>query len=233
MLNPVVGERLLMAADVSSLAQMLRGYEEGEGKRDLVTRDLLGGGGTVPGSAEVDLEYRVPAGWERRLDLVSGRTYLRKREANPAPRHHHDLNLTLPPPSSAALFLGLDAAARPSAYQSVCTLEKVRSALDRAGRADGSHSPPSSWTAASSSTKRRTTAAAADRVVVDGSSPESPAAPAMTVAGCPVCLLYVLVSAAEPRCPRCATHVPIYKAAKKKPKFDLNSSNEEDGEALN
>lgn len=59
-----------MALDVSLLARMLKGYEEGEQKRELVTRDLLGGGGAVLGSAEVDLELRVPAGWERRLDLL-------------------------------------------------------------------------------------------------------------------------------------------------------------------
>ena len=59
-----------MALDVSLLAQMLKGYEEGEQKRKLVTRDLLGGGGAVLRSAEVDLELRVPAGWERRLDLL-------------------------------------------------------------------------------------------------------------------------------------------------------------------
>lgn len=57
-----------MAADISSLARMLRGCEEGKGKRELVTRDLLGEG-AVHGSTEVDLELRVPAGWERRLDL--------------------------------------------------------------------------------------------------------------------------------------------------------------------
>lgn len=59
-----------MAADVRSLVRVLRGCkEEGDGKRDLVTRDLLGGGGAVLGS-EVDLELRIPVGWERRLDLL-------------------------------------------------------------------------------------------------------------------------------------------------------------------
>ncbi|URE32404.1 hypothetical protein MUK42_04334 [Musa troglodytarum] len=45
----------------------------------------------------------------------------------------------------------------------------------------------------------------------------------MAVAGCPVCLLYVLVSAVDPRCPRCAAHVPVHNEPKKRPKFDLNS----------
>lgn len=56
-----------MAADVSFLAQR----EEEEGKRELVTRDLLGGGEASRGSAEVDLELTVPDGWERRLDLAA------------------------------------------------------------------------------------------------------------------------------------------------------------------
>ena len=58
-----------MVVDVSSEARMLRGYEEGDRRRELVTRDLLGGNGAVLGSTVVDLELKVPAGWERRLDL--------------------------------------------------------------------------------------------------------------------------------------------------------------------
>ncbi|RWV98109.1 hypothetical protein BHE74_00018989 [Ensete ventricosum] len=205
-----------MALDVSLLAQMLKGYEEGEQKRELVTRDLLGGGRAVLGSAEVDLELRVPAGWERRLDLL-------KRHHDPVPGHRHDLNLTLPPRSSATLFLEQWAAATPLGHRSVCTLEKVKSALERAGREerppaargpDSSPSPPS-WSIATSSSM------AADRGE-DGRGPESLPA-AMAVAGCPVCLLYVLVSVVDPRCPRCAAHVPIHNEPKKRPKFDLNS----------
>lgn len=59
-----------MEADVRSSAQRPGGYEEVERTRELVTRDLLGSGGQVVGTAEVDLELRVPEGWERRLDLV-------------------------------------------------------------------------------------------------------------------------------------------------------------------
>ncbi|XP_064983383.1 uncharacterized protein LOC135623866 [Musa acuminata AAA Group] len=216
-----------MALDVSLLAQMLKGYEEGEQKRKLVTRDLLGGGGAVLRSAEVDLELRVPAGWERRLDLLSGRTYLQKRHHDPVPIHRHDPNLTLPPRSSATLFLKQWAAATPLGHRSVCTLEKVKSALERAGREerppaarlpDSSPSPPSRSVATSSSSM------AADRGV-DGRGPESPPA-AMAVAGCPVCLLYVFVSVVDPRCPRCAAHVPVQNEPKKRPKFDLNSPTE-------
>ncbi|URD78502.1 hypothetical protein MUK42_19091 [Musa troglodytarum] len=220
-----------MAAEVSSLSRMLRGYEEEGGvKRELVTRDLLGGGGAVLGSAEVGLELRVPMGWERRFDLLHGRTYLEKRDPDPVPSCLHNLNIALPPPSTAALLPQLDAAAAaaPSAYQSVCTLEKVKSALERATRrSDGSPSPRSSSTTTTSSSssfsviKRRAPEE-------DGPGPGSlmggrGRAAAMTVAGCPVCLLYVLVSSVDPRCPRCAVHVPVIGEPKKRPKLDLNS----------
>ncbi|URD78497.1 hypothetical protein MUK42_19091 [Musa troglodytarum] len=189
---------------------MLRGYEEEGGvKRELVTRDLLGG--------EVGLELRVPMGWERRFDLLHGRTYLEKRDPDPVPSCLHNLNIALPPPSTAALLPQLDAAAAaaPSAYQSVCTLEKVKSALERATRrSDGSPSPRSSSTT--------TTSSSSSFSVIKRRAPRGRAA-AMTVAGCPVCLLYVLVSSVDPRCPRCAVHVPVIGEPKKRPKLDLNS----------
>lgn len=70
-----------MAADVSSLLRILSGYKDDRtvanetvaGKSTaLITRDLLGGG--VEASAkdepqELDLDLRVPTGWEKRLDL--------------------------------------------------------------------------------------------------------------------------------------------------------------------
>ncbi|XP_008810674.2 uncharacterized protein LOC103722034 [Phoenix dactylifera] len=241
-----------MAADVSSLARMPSGYnkEEGEGKRDLVTRDLLGGGAVLGSAGEVDLERQVPAGWERRLDLLSGKAYLQKRESNPSSRQVQDLNLP-PPPASAAVGVGLSedftaldlklaavppppaaAAASSSAsfdYLSVCTLEKVKSALERAeresrirlplrGQFDGSPSPSSSSTT-SSSIKRR---AAVDQDE-DGATDVSNSSGGMIAAGCPGCLLYVLIAKVDPRCPRCDSHVPL-PALKKKPKIDLNSA---------
>ncbi|KAG6500868.1 hypothetical protein ZIOFF_040726 [Zingiber officinale] len=200
-----------MAADVSYFAER----EEGEGKRELVTRDLLGGGGVSLKSAEVDLELRVPDGWERRLDLVSGKTYLQKRELHPAHCHQHNLNLALPPPSTAELFPEVNAGVPPSRYQSVCTLEKVRSALQRAGHRpyDSPLTPSSPSTGVDCSAKRMATG---DREL-DELSP--------AIARCPGCLLYVLVSPAARRCPRCAAHLAVDGEANKRHKFDLNSPN--------
>ncbi|URD76351.1 hypothetical protein MUK42_08717 [Musa troglodytarum] len=201
-----------MATEVSSWARMLRDYgEEGEGQREqeLVTRDLLGG------AAEVDLDLQVPAGWERHLDLSTGKTYLQKRESGPAPRLLHDLNL---PPPSPSLGQKLE-------YQSVCTLEKVKSALERESRLlprpDTSPSPPPSSSSASSSasflSRRWAVEQAQDSVASTGP------ATMMAVAVCPACLLYVLVSEVDPRCPRCAARVPV-NVPHKKPWIDLNFS---------
>ncbi|THU61606.1 hypothetical protein C4D60_Mb07t25090 [Musa balbisiana] len=215
-----------MAAEVSSLATTLGAYEEeAEGESELVTRDLLGGGGG--GVGDVDLQLHVPAGWPTRIDLPSGKASLEQRDPNPAPRHLHDLNLSPPSPSVASLALEL---ASPSAeYQSVCTLEKVKSALERESRivaTTGPASPPPSSTTTTTNTSSSSTssssAASTKRRAPTSPDEDGAAGSTMAVATCPVCLLYVLVSKAEPRCPRCAAHVPV-NDLKKKPRIDLNS----------
>ncbi|CAD5187357.1 unnamed protein product [Musa acuminata subsp. malaccensis] len=210
-----------MAAEVSSLATTLGAYEDdAEGESELVTRDLLGGGGG--GAGDVDLQLHVPAGWPTRIDLPSGKASLEQRDPDPAPRHLHDLNLSPPSPSVASLALEL---ASPSAeYQSVCTLEKVKSALERESRlvaTTGPASPPPSSTTSSSSSS---SAVSTKRRAPTSPDEDGAAGSTMAVATCPVCLLYVLVSKAEPRCPRCAAHVPVNDLLKKKPRIDLNSS---------
>ncbi|PKU76252.1 uncharacterized protein LOC110098004 [Dendrobium catenatum] len=221
-----------MATEVTSL---LRIMEEAESKqRDLFTRDLLGGGGGGAGVAAeesaVDLDLQVPSGWERHLDLMSGKTYLHKMDSDCSLHGFHDLNL--PPPSSSSIALPENSALLDlklagsdfggggrsrGDFQSVCTLEKVKSALERAGRAEAassaSVSPSSSTT--STSMKRRS--------VAEEDDGRSDSTGGMMAAACPSCLLYVLVSKAIPRCPRCDSHVPLAFIPKKH-KFDLNSS---------
>ncbi|XP_065015113.1 transcription factor PCF2-like [Musa acuminata AAA Group] len=222
-----------MAAEVSSLATTLGAYEdEAEGESELVTRDLLGGGGGGGaggggggGAGDVDLQLHVPAGWPTRIDLPSGKTSLEQRDPDPAPRHLHDLNLSPPSPSVASLALEL---ASPSAeYQSVCTLEKVKSALERESRlvaTTGPASPPPSSTTTTTSSSSSSSAVSTKRRAPTSPDEDGAAGSTMAVATCPVCLLYVLVSKAEPRCPRCAAHVPVNDLLKKKPRIDLNSS---------
>ncbi|XP_020575001.1 uncharacterized protein LOC110021025 [Phalaenopsis equestris] len=239
--NPSGVRKPMMAAEVSSMVRGVSGYkEDGDGKRDLVTIDLLGGGKGLVGSGEVGVELEVPVAWDLHLHQL-------KTGPDPVLRELQDLNL--PPPlsgggvvvseKSSLLDLSLSAisasrcAAPASTYRSVCTLEKVKSALERAERelrwshrrrSDcGSSASPSSSTT-SSSLKRRATDDT-DLSEVQDSPPHSPA-PAtggMVAVGCPACLLYVLISTLDPRCPRCDSYVPI-PALKKKPRIDLNCS---------
>ncbi|XP_057461170.1 uncharacterized protein LOC130751602 [Actinidia eriantha] len=221
-----------MAADVSSLVRIMKGYKEDQqgvnenGKSTaLITRDLLGGSCTLD-SKELDLDLQVPSGWEKRLDLKSGKVYLQrcnspnsssssdhKPHSNGTVANFQDLNF---PPSLKQplnLFedpsLDLNLVPSPSTYQSVCTLDKVKSALERAEKEtikkrsismSNSSSPPSN---SSSSIK------------MDYDSSPSFAA------GCPRCLLYVLIPKNDPKCPRCHIIVPS-PIAMKKPRFDLN-----------
>ncbi|KAJ0963289.1 hypothetical protein J5N97_028411 [Dioscorea zingiberensis] len=212
-----------MAADVSARLRMMKDRGDGKDQRDLITRDLLGG---------CDLGAQ-----DRRLDLMPEKAYLERRGSDVAASRLHDLNFPPPAPliatqaiteDSVALDLRLVSLSSASAapeYQSVCTLEKVKSALERAERAaggrrrlsDGSPSSPSSSTT-SSSAKRRNGEEEEGLDVWDSSG-----GTAMMAAGCPGCLLYVLISRENPRCPRCDSHVPI-PALPKKPKIDLNST---------
>ncbi|CAN6269289.1 unnamed protein product [Urochloa humidicola] len=213
-----------MAADVSSVARLLRGEAGKKGGPEIVTMDLLGGCGAV-GAVEdevVDLEVTVPAGFERRLDLLSGKTFL-------TPRHpSHDLNL--PPPAAAA------AAPPATTSAAVCTLDMVRSALERAAAGRTAASPATSSTSSASTSSSCSSAGKRNR------SPPSSATPAMRAAACPSCLTYVLIAEEDPRCPRCAARVPPLagKAASttagaaapgdssgKKPRIDLNAAADE------
>jgi hypothetical protein len=74
-----------MAAEVSSIARMLRGEavkRGGVAPKEMVTMDLLGGcGGDSAGGSSgedevVDLDVKVPVGWERRLDLSVSSSFL-------------------------------------------------------------------------------------------------------------------------------------------------------------
>nr|CAB3488283.1 unnamed protein product [Digitaria exilis] len=214
-----------MAADVSSVARLLRGEAGKKGRPEIVTMDLLGGCGRG-GAAEdevVDLEVSVPAGFERRLDLLSGKTFLTPRHPSVLDdgHHHHDLNL--PPPAAAAA----------TTSAAVCTLDMVRSALERAaaGRTAAA-SPATSSTSSASTSSSSSSAGKRNR-----SPPVATATPAMRAAACPSCLTYVLIAEADPRCPRCAGRVPPLGGKSdsiaagdgggKKPRIDLNAAADE------
>lgn len=108
----------------------------------------------------------------------------------------------LPPSRSRPLSLS----SPNSSFQSVCTLDKVKSALERAER------DPAMF-------KKRQSP---DDTVSDHYRTTEIASP--VAAGCPGCLSYVLVMKNNPKCPRCDTIVPLPTNTMKKPKIDLNIS---------
>ncbi|XP_010539578.1 PREDICTED: uncharacterized protein LOC104813611 [Tarenaya hassleriana] len=240
-----------MAADVSSIVRILSGYkDEGAVVNDsagakstvaVMTRDLLGGAGDQ--SLELDLDLQVPTGWEKRLDLKSGKVYLTRcnstsssssthtdRSNHTATTKFQDLNF--PPisgnfpvkqplldlfndtslqlklvPSSSSLSTA-------SSFQSVCTLDKVKSALERAEKDQKSTMMIK---------KRQSPSAESDDSSVIAFASESDSKSASPVAaGCPNCLSYVLVMKNNPKCPRCNSFLPLSEI--KKPKIDLNIS---------
>ncbi|CAD5317623.1 unnamed protein product [Arabidopsis thaliana] len=233
-----------MAADVSSLVRLLSGYKDdravvkdsagAKSSAALMTRDLLGNGrgGGGDRSLELDLDLQVPTGYEKRLDLKSGKVYLQRcnstssssitngDQTNQTVPTFQDLNF--PPTLNNSPLLNLfddttpelkllpsSRCSRPntSNLQSVCTLDKVKSALERAER------DPAMF-------KKRQSP---DDTVYDHYRMEAVASP--VVAGCPGCLSYVLVMMNNPKCPRCDTIVPLpTNPMKKKPKIDLNIS---------
>ncbi|KAL2331060.1 hypothetical protein Fmac_018641 [Flemingia macrophylla] len=246
-----------MAAEVSSLIRVMGGgYKEeqhrtvgneshGEKSAALITRDLLGGSSIE--SQELDLDLQVPTGFEKRLDLQSGKVYLQKCNtlSSPQPVSEHKLNgkagvggpklqdLNFPSSPSNVLLnlfdetsldLKLVSSSLPSSnYQSVCTLDKVKSALERAEkepirkRTSFLKSPLSASSpsySSSSSSIRETTL---EEEIEDKMVASSPMA-----AGCPGCLSYVMIMKNNPRCPRCNSLVPV--PTMKKPKIDLNIS---------
>lgn len=169
--------------------------------------------------------------------MQSGKVYLQRcnsqiTSASPSERKHQtnktvpklqDLNFPLAPKQPLCFFddtsldlkLVQSSSSPPSSkYQSVCTLDKVKSALERAEKEtirkrSISMSQSSSPSNSSSSIKET------DHV-------EEKSSPSFA-AGCPSCLLYVLISKSNPKCPGCNMIVPSPMPLKK-PRIDLNIS---------
>lgn len=134
-----------------------------------------------------------------------------------------DANLDLkllsssPPPSSA----------NSPCYQSVCTLDKVRSALERAEKEETTTATvlgkrSMSVLTSKSSSRSNSSSSIKENDDYKGVDQKSTASCAT---GCPTCLMYVLISRSNPKCPRCSSIVPLpFAAANKKPRIDLNMS---------
>ncbi|KAG6517935.1 uncharacterized protein LOC121968160 [Zingiber officinale] len=127
--------------------------------------------------------------------------------------------------------------------QSVCTIEKVKWALERVaeretlggreeerrrdgggggGDGGGSPSPSSSSSITTASIKRRREGG--EEEWADGGD-SAGAGGSLVATGCPSCLSYVLISKGDPRCPRCHSLVaPPHPPQHKKPRITLNFS---------
>ncbi|KAB2601910.1 hypothetical protein D8674_002915 [Pyrus ussuriensis x Pyrus communis] len=254
-----------MAADVSSLFRVLSGYSDdqhlsvgsdssGEESTALITRDLLGGSGSssskLPNdSQELDLDLQVPNGWEKRLDLKSGKVYLQrcsaqnshsnsdqKSQTNRTVPKMQDLNF--PPSASSKIPLNLfdetstnldlklvSSSPPPSCnYQSLCTLDKVKSALERAEKEPIKRRSSSMLKSSmSSSPTYSSSSSPIKETQEEDSDSEDKQFASPFAAGCPGCLSYVLTMRNNPKCPRCNSVVPL--PTVKKPRIDLNRSN--------
>lgn len=244
-----------MAAEVSSLIRVMGGgYKEehnrtvgneshGEKSTALITRDLLGGSSIE--SQELDLDLQVPNGWEKRLDLQSGKVYLQK--CNPIgspPKSDSKLNaktsgpklqdLNVPSSQSIVLLnlfdetsldLKLVSSSLPSSnnYQSVCTLDKVKSALERAEKEPiRKRSSFLKSTLSASSPSYSSSSSSIRETLTQEEESEERLVSSPMAAGCPGCLSYVMIMKNNPKCPRCNSLVPI--PSMKKPRIDLNIS---------
>lgn len=121
-----------------------------------------------------------------------------------------------------SLDLKLDSlsSASPSSsnYQSVCTLDKVKSALARAEKETKRKRSRSLSKSCSSPRSNSSSSIKDSDLDQEEKSFSTPVA-----AGCPRCLMYVLIPKSQPRCPRCNTDIPL-PVSSKKPRIDLNIS---------
>ncbi|TXG71274.1 hypothetical protein EZV62_006209 [Acer yangbiense] len=258
-----------MAADVSSLVRVLNRYKDdrtagsdsvGGKSTSLITQDLLGGrvgGGGFESVKneyqELDLDLQVPTGWEKRLDLKSGKVYLQrcnssssasssdhKQQTNQTVTKLQDLNF---PPSPSKPLLNLfeetnldlklvscSSSSPPppqssTNYQSVCTLDKVKFALERANKEPNYKKRSTTlWNNnnATSLSPSYSSSSSSIKDMKENEEIEEKVLSSPIAAGCPGCLCYVLIMKNNPKCPRCNSMVPM--PAMKKPKIDLNMS---------
>ncbi|XP_052206432.1 uncharacterized protein LOC127810887 [Diospyros lotus] len=229
---------MALAADVGALLRMMKEGQtaKNDDQTALITRDLLGGCYALE-TKELDLELQVPSGWEKRLDLKTGKVYLQRCSSSDTSSfssdHNHQSNgtvpklqdLNFPPPSKlplnlfdeTSLDLKLVSSSSPANYQSVCTLDKVKSALERAEKEETTRKRSMPMAKSLSPSSNSSSSINASGMEYKEKSFSSFAA------GCPRCLLYVLISRNNPKCPHCNTIVPS-PVEMKKPRIDLNIS---------
>ncbi|XP_061344589.1 uncharacterized protein LOC133290514 [Gastrolobium bilobum] len=230
-----------MAGEARSLVEVLGGVEQhltvenesnSEKPKTLVTLDLLGGSSSIE-TKELDFDLNEPIGWEKRLDLKSGKLHIQRRNTlgspsvsehklrmNKAGPKHQGLNLT--PSSKVPLDLFeetcldlklVSSSLSSSNYLSV--FDNVNSALEREEKEEKrkrkSSSLPSPSSSCSSPVGENQVEECQDKLL---------SSPTLIPAGCSRCLMYVFIMKNNPKCPRCDSVVTF--PFIKKPRFDLN-----------
>ncbi|CAL0328832.1 unnamed protein product [Lupinus luteus] len=242
-----------MAAEVSSLVRIMGSVYKEDNKNQnrtvgiesksekptaLITRDFLGGSSSIE-TQELDLDLKVPIGWEKCLDLKSGKVSIQKCNSSGSENKPNmnqsgskldtlnflqsssEVSLNLFDETSLDLKL-FSSSMQSSKYQSVCTLDKVKSALERAEKEPKRKRPY--WLKSSSFSPQSASYSSSPsliREIQDEESVEKVLSSPMA-AGCPGCLSYVLIMKNNPKCPKCNSTVSLPKM--KKPRIDLNMS---------
>ncbi|XP_061983230.1 uncharacterized protein LOC133702914 [Populus nigra] len=209
-----------MAADVSSIVNSTRNSEI------LITKDLLGGFSKVA-NKDLDLDLQVTKTWDAPHDFKSsGKVYSQRCNSVSSPlpspnsmKNHKqrtaqesEVQDSKFPPLKFLEESCLELKLVPSSHcQSVCTLDKVKSALQRAEKETMTkkRSPPPPYPQTSDIKEDRNGTASSSTGVF--------------AAACPGCLLYVITLKTNPKCPSCNSIVPS-PSATKKPRIDLNAS---------
>ncbi|XP_071725766.1 uncharacterized protein [Rutidosis leptorrhynchoides] len=239
-----------MVTDLSYLCSVMnrqQGIMNDPKSTALITRDLLGGGSCdydSDSSKELDLDLHVPSGYEKRLDLKSGKVYIQRckspNTSSSSSDHKQQDNdqavsklqdLNFPPSKKSPLNLFDDASldlnlvnisSSPPAYRSVCTLDKVKFALERAEK-ETLRKRSISVSKSCSSPNSNSSSSVKETMVTEDDDDDNEKSCEAYAAGCPNCLLYVLISRSNPKCPRCDMTVPS-PTVMKKPRIDLNIS---------
>ncbi|RXH86598.1 hypothetical protein DVH24_021871 [Malus domestica] len=154
----------------------------------------------------------------------TNRTVPKMQDLNFPPSASSKIPLNLFDETSTNLDLKLVSSSPPPScnYQSLCTLDKVKSALERAEKEPIKRRSSSMLKSSMSSSPTYSSSSSPIKETQEEDSEDKQFASPFA-AGCPGCLSYVLIMRNNPKCPRCNSVVPL--PTVKKPRIDLNRSN--------
>lgn len=101
----------------------------------------------------------------------------------------------------------------------MCTLDKVKSALERAEKEPVKRRSTSMWKSSLSSSPSYSSSSSSIKETQEEENNDKFVSSTFA-AGCPGCLSYVLIMKNNPKCPRCNSVIPL--PMMKKPRIDLN-----------